>query len=60
LVLPGHQGSIRAVAFSSNSRWLVTGGDDATPRLWGLDASSFTTTAPVELPGHDKVIRAPS
>ena len=36
LVLTGHQKYIRTIAFSPDSRWLVTGSDDRTARLWNL------------------------
>jgi WD40 repeat protein len=46
LVLTGHQKYIRTIAFSPDSRWLVTGSEDRTARLWNLNqidprASSF-------------------
>lgn len=37
LVLTGHQKYIRTIAFSPDSRWLVTGSDDRTARLWNLN-----------------------
>jgi WD40 repeat protein len=33
-VLTGHSGSVGTVVFSSDGRWLATGGDDGTCRLW--------------------------
>jgi WD40 repeat protein len=33
-VLEGHEGLVRAVAFSADSRTLLTGGEDGTARLW--------------------------
>ncbi|MCH8840601.1 MAG: hypothetical protein IH831_08010, partial [Planctomycetes bacterium] len=36
IVLGGHKGAIRAIAASPDSRWLVTGGDGRTLRVWDL------------------------
>jgi WD40 repeat protein len=38
LVLRGHKGRIKAAAFSSDNRLLVTGSNDKTARLWDLIA----------------------
>lgn len=36
--MPGHQGSLNAIGWASNSTYLVTGGSDCTSRLWRTDA----------------------
>jgi WD40 repeat protein len=33
--LSGHNGNVRAVAYASDGRFVVSGGDDNTMRLWG-------------------------
>jgi WD40 repeat protein len=54
-VLSRHSGPVRAVAFSPDSHWLVTGGDDATAQLWD---TSLTQAEPILLAGHEKAILA--
>ena len=54
--IAGHQGSVRIVTFDPNGRWLVTGSDDATLKLWTLSSSPpalFKT-----LTGHGDAITA--
>ena len=48
----GHEGSISAVAISPDNRWLVTGSEDKTARLWDL-TSRDPAAAPVVLRGHE-------
>ena len=35
--LPGHDGSVAAVAVSADGRRAVSGGDDGTVRVWDLE-----------------------
>jgi hypothetical protein len=51
LGLAGHDGAVWAVAISPDGRWLVTGSEDRTARLWDLMADDPNKTARV-LSGH--------
>jgi len=47
--LRGHEGSVNDIAFSTDGRWLVSGSDDKSMRIWfmeNLDAN------PIVLTGH--------
>ena len=41
LVWGGHEGPVASVAFGAGDRWVVTGSDDGTARLWGLEHPSI-------------------
>jgi hypothetical protein len=51
IVLRGHEDPVWAMAFSSDSRWLVTGCEDDTARLWDLTAPD-PAAEPIVLRGH--------
>ena len=51
VVLRGHEKQIRAMAISDDSRWLVTGGEDAEVRLYDLKAA-YPGTEQMVLKGH--------
>ena len=44
--------AVSAVAISPDNRWLVTGSNDKTARLWDLSAKDPAAN-PVVLRGHD-------
>ena len=54
LALPDHQAKVRAVAFSPDGRWLLSGGDDCKARVW--DAANGSPIAVLE--GHSKPVSA--
>src|SRR6478609_805060 len=51
LPLLGHPAPTRAASLSSNHRWLATGSDDGTIKLWHLDATDPTGSS-ASLTGH--------
>ncbi len=52
LVLRGHEERVTSLAISPDGRWLVTGSDDKTARLWDLTAKDPASSSLV-LRGHD-------
>lgn len=36
-VLVGHTGNVRTVGWSPDGKWIASGGDDASVRIWGAD-----------------------
>ena len=57
VVLRGHEGAIYTVAISPDGRWLVTGSEDHTARVWDLQAADVAASA-VDLSGHKDGITA--
>src|SRR5262249_56405775 len=52
--LTGHDGAVTAVAYSPDGRWLVSGGDDRTLRVW--DAATGAAAAVHELDTQVKAL----
>jgi WD40 repeat protein len=44
-MLRGHHGSVWSLTFSGDSRWLVTGDEEGTVRLWDLNLQSLLVRA---------------
>src|SRR5204862_2488930 len=57
VILIGQEPLLSAVAFSPDNRWLVTGSEDSTARLWDLKAAD-PAAQPVVLKGHESPVRA--
>ncbi len=49
MVLSGHKGPVNAVAISPDNRWLITGSDDRTVRLWLLHVSDLIDLARITI-----------
>ncbi|MCE7990144.1 MAG: hypothetical protein DYG89_54060 [Caldilinea sp. CFX5] len=45
-----NEGAVRSVAFSSDGKWLASGSEDGTVRVWQVEARA---TEPVVLRGHE-------
>lgn len=43
-VLSGHEGQVIAVTISADSRWIATGGDDGTIRVWDTESQEPSRT----------------
>jgi WD40 repeat protein len=42
--LTGHTGAVRALAFSNDLRWLLSGSNDGTAKLWNLGSANPSAT----------------
>ena len=45
LVLRGHESTVCTVAVSADNRWVLTGSDDNTARLWDMDIERLMVRA---------------
>ncbi|MBN1320045.1 MAG: WD40 repeat domain-containing protein [Thermoleophilia bacterium] len=52
MTLEGHSGSVYAVSFSSNGRQIVSGGQDATARVWDVETGACQAI----LEGHENAV----
>jgi len=57
IVLKGHAKPIRSLAVSSNSRWLVSGSEDRTVRVYDLKAG-YPATEQIVLKGHELAVNS--
>ena len=56
VMLQGHTSFVRAVSFSPDGRYLVSGSNDRTCRVWNKDNNGMWQS--VKLQGHTRTVRA--
>ena len=57
VVLRGHEDDLSSLAISSDGKWLVTGSEDRTARLWDLAAVDPSRSS-IVLRGHEGKVLA--
>ncbi len=52
LYFNGHQGSVKSIAFSPDGKYMASGSQDKTVKIWSLELKKELTT----LKGHKKAV----
>ena len=55
--LPGHRGAVRAIALSPDDRWLATGDEQGTLRLWQRAGETFSLWLALPFAGPIQAVR---
>jgi WD40 repeat protein len=58
LILQGHRGRVRCLAYSPEGRFIASGGDDGKVRLWDLPAGQECAVWPGSLHSHPAPVRS--
>lgn len=51
-VFEGHKGNVTSVSFHSEGKWVVTGSEDGTIRIWDLRTSNLHRVYENEVPSE--------
>ncbi|RKO95334.1 WD40 repeat-like protein, partial [Caulochytrium protostelioides] len=52
----GHSGNVTAIAFQAANRWLVTGNEDGSIKIWDVRAPGVQREYDLKTPVHDVII----